>query len=99
MREICSLDNIKKDALVLFWAPWCPFCIKLINYFEKIEIKYKNFGFYKVEFEKNEKLGEEFGVYGVPTAVFLKDGKEADKIIGFHPNGDYIASIKILTNS
>ena len=32
--------------------------------------------------EENDDLTEKFGIMNVPTVVFLKDGKEVDRVVG-----------------
>jgi thioredoxin 1 len=35
--------------------------------------------------DQSPKLAEQFGVEGVPTIVFFKDGKVVDKMVGLPP--------------
>ena len=36
----------------------------------------------KCDIEENDELTEMFGIMNVPTVVFLKDGKEVDRVVG-----------------
>jgi thioredoxin 1 len=36
----------------------------------------------KCDIEENDELTEQFGIMNVPTVVFLKDGKEVDRVVG-----------------
>lgn len=48
----------------------------------------------KIDFDKEEELAEKYEVTGLPTVVFLKDGKiHGDKIIGAMERADYKARL------
>ncbi|ASN04788.1 thioredoxin family protein [Virgibacillus necropolis] len=41
--------------------------------------------FYYVDVDESSDLAGEFGVQSIPTMVLIKDGKEADRSVGFVP--------------
>lgn len=41
--------------------------------------------FYYVDVDQSSDLASEFGVQSIPTMVLIKDGKEADRSVGFIP--------------
>jgi len=75
--------------LVDFSAQWCVYCKMLkpvLSELDKIWIG-------EVDGDKSPSLARKFNVSGYPTIVFLKDGKEVDRLIGFHPKENIMDKI------
>ncbi|MEM2933030.1 MAG: thioredoxin [Candidatus Pacearchaeota archaeon] len=80
-----QFNNLIREGFVLvdFYADWCLPCRLLSPILEKISKDYKNVRFVKVNIENNRDLAEKFNVMSIPNVVLFKDGKEADRFIGF----------------
>lgn len=87
-----------KPVIVKFGATWCGACQELKPVFAKVA---ETFGdkylFVEVNINKAEKAAKDFGIQGVPTVIFIKDGKEvgADKrIVGTTSDDVLMATIE-----
>lgn len=77
-------------VLVDFWANWCGPCKMLAPTIEKLSEKYEGrliVG--KVDVDAEGELARQFGVMSIPTVVLLKDGKEAERLVGFLPQSAF----------
>ena len=71
----------KGNVVVDFYADWCGPCQMLKP--EKASSQFKDVHFYKIDVDANEDVPARYGVRSIPTIVFLKDGKEVDRAIGY----------------
>ena len=73
-------------SLVYFWAEWCGPCRMVGPIVEEIagELKDK-LKVYKLDADADPELTVEYGVRGIPTMIFFKDGEPIDRIVGAAP--------------
>lgn len=72
-----------KLSVIDFWATWCGPCKRLSPIVEKVAEQYEgkaNIGACNVE--NNELLTEAYAIRNIPTLVFIKDGKELERVGG-----------------
>jgi thioredoxin 1 len=51
--------------------------------FLKLEKKYVNVKFVKINVDENQELSSKFNITSIPTVLFFKEGKKTSSFIGF----------------
>ena len=82
-REWDSLVSGKKLVAADFWAPWCPYCMRLKPIFESISSKYADIRFVKVNVDEQQGLATRYGIRGIPVIKFFCEGREVGEIVGY----------------
>ncbi len=73
-------------AAVMFWAPWCGHCQRLLPLFDELAREFSgSIKFVKVELDKNPATVSQYQVQSVPTIILFKNGRPADTVHGAIP--------------
>jgi len=93
-----SDSNFEKDVLkssmptiVDFTAEWCGPCKQISPILEEIsEEKKELINIVKINIDENPETPQKYGVRGIPTLIFFKDGKLIDQKVGSLPKSSLI---------
>jgi thioredoxin 1 len=84
----------KKPTVVDFWAEWCGPCKALAPVLEEIA---KEMGekaqIVKVNVDEAGELAQQYGIRGIPTLIFFKDGQVKKTLVGNQPKNEILKSI------
>jgi thioredoxin 1 len=85
-------------VVVDFWATWCRPCMVTKPILEKLAEEYAG----KVEFlqinaDDSHEILEKFRIYGIPTVISLRNGKEVGRITGAQNETNYRAVFEALS--
>ncbi|MGC9333973.1 MAG: thioredoxin [Anaerolineae bacterium] len=73
-------------TVVDFWAVWCGPCKMIAPVLEDIAEEYDSkLQVVKLDVDNNMETAMKYGVMSIPTLILFKDGKAAERIIGFLP--------------
>ncbi len=78
-------EVLKSDKVVLvdFYADWCGPCKMMAPIIEKLAEEYEGQAVIgKLNVDEESVVSSRYRVLSIPTLMFFKDGKEADRIVG-----------------
>jgi thioredoxin 1 len=90
----------KKELTILqFSAEWCGPCKMLTPIIDQLSIEYSenekvNIG--KINVDENSGLSTKYGIRGVPTILFIKDGEVVDRMVGLKNRNELIEKINTI---
>lgn len=73
-------------VLVFFWSPGCGYCRRMLPDVDALGREYAGrIKFAKVLLDQNPVAGSHYAVQSVPTLLFMKRGKQVDRVTGALP--------------
>lgn len=87
----------KIPVLVDFWAEWCGPCRMVAPIIEEISKEYSGKALVvKCDVDNSPAVAGKYGIRNIPTILFFKDGKIADKQVGAVPKTSFVAKLNVL---
>lgn len=81
-----SVLQSELPVVVDFWAPWCAPCKMVAPTLDKLAGEYAGkMIIAKVNTDENPEWAMKFGVQGIPTMLFVADGKVVHQQVGAMP--------------
>jgi thioredoxin 1 len=86
-----------KRIVADFYADWCAPCKVIAPELDKLEGRYSDVEFVKIDVDANPELTAELGVMGVPTVVYFSGTEEVARITGAAPAAALAMRLKLDT--
>lgn len=93
-----EVDRLAGATVVEFGTPWCGHCQRAQPLIENALKDRAEIAHIKVEDGPGQRLGRTFGVKLWPTLVFLKDGKEVERLVRPQGATEVAQALQTITN-
>ena len=93
-------ELLKGDKLVVvdFFATWCRPCSMMSPILDKVSNDMHNVVFAKIDVDEEMDLAQSYGILSIPCIIMFKDGKEAERLIGFTTEDELKTAIEKVLN-
>lgn len=86
-----------KPAVVDFWAEWCGPCRMIAPSIEEMSGEFSGKAIVaKCDVDNSPQVAIKYSIRNIPTILFFKDGKIADKQVGAVPKNVLVNKLKSL---
>ena len=76
-----EIDKLDEPTVIEFGSPWCGYCRAAQPLLASAFVGHPRVRHIKIADASGRRLGRSFGVKLWPTLVFLRDGKEAARLV------------------
>ena len=82
-QDLNSQLKANEKVLALFYASWCPYCIRFVPVFEEKIVKFSAGSVIHVLLDDyNNPLWDDYSIEAVPTLIFFEKGKVSRRLDG-----------------
>jgi len=84
-------------VVVDFWAEWCGPCRMIAPMMEELSNEYSGKALVvKCDVDNSPNVASKYSIRNIPTVLFFKDGKVADKQVGAVPKSNFVNKLNAL---
>jgi thiol-disulfide isomerase/thioredoxin len=99
--EFDQVKQTQSPIAAYFHADYCSPCQAAKEHYRRISAmpEYQDIAFLMIDILAHPRITEEYGVRGIPTIVFIKDGTEVNRMTGFRDAQTFNAELIRSLNS
>jgi thioredoxin 1 len=87
----------EKPVIVDFWAEWCGPCRMIAPIIEELSKEFSGKAtVVKCDVDDSPRVAAKYSIRNIPTVLFFKDGKVADKQVGAVPKNNFVNKLNAL---
>ena len=88
-----DVDALQGPTLIEFGSPWCGYCRRAQPLLASALAAHPEVRHLKIADASGRRLGRSYGVKLWPTLVFLKDGREIERLVRPHDQAEIAAAL------
>ena len=93
-----DVESQNGNKVIKFYSEWCVPCKQITPIIQEIEKRFSNIDFLNIDVAENNESVLKASVRSLPTLLFLQNGKELNRIIGFRDSQTISNTIKRIFN-
>ncbi len=79
--DLAALKQADAISVLVFSANWCPDCLFIEPFMERLVHKYQQYTFYYVDRDEHIELAQEWMIMGIPSFVAIGKGQELGRFV------------------
>ena len=86
--------NSDKTVLIDFYADWCGPCKMFSPIIESVAVENEEIKVVKINVDNEQDLAMRYSVMSIPTTVVIKNGQEANRVVGMVSKSQLLEMVK-----